>query len=148
MVANNHVVNLRQDGSGCQEGNGIEARNAPFTKKGRDVASTDDAATRSAATRRPASSRTARSLTLVDQRRAGSARSPYIAQNGVQIGFGATGLVRGNAISDNVYTGPDLACGLLLIEADGVKQQANTFFGNERDVCNFGRGGGGVTPSS
>ena len=33
VVANNHVVNLRQDGSGCQEGNGIEARNAPSPRK-------------------------------------------------------------------------------------------------------------------
>ena len=71
----------------------------------------------------------------------------YIAQNGIQIGFGGTGLIRGNTVSANSYTGPDVACGLLFFEADGVKQQANTLFAIERDVCNFGRGGGNVKPN-
>ena len=47
-----------------------------------------------------------------------------------------------NSIADNFYTGPDVACGLLFFEADGVRQRKNTFSGNERDLCNYGRGGG------
>lgn len=42
-----------------------------------------------------------------------------------------------------------VACGLLMYQASGVKQQANAFSANERDVCNYGRGGGNtqvVTP--
>jgi hypothetical protein len=70
----------------------------------------------------------------------------YIAQNGVQVGFGGSGLVKTNTISGNSYTGPDLGCGILFFDADGVKQQANILFGNERDVCNFGRGGGNSKP--
>ena len=42
---------------------------------------------------------------------------------------------------------PTAACGLLLFEADGVKQKRNMFSGNEQDVCNFGRGGGSVPTS-
>jgi hypothetical protein len=50
-------------------------------------------------------------------------------------------------VSGNSYTGPDVACGLLLFDADGVKSSKNTFFNNERDNCNFGKGGGNVKPS-
>lgn len=67
----------------------------------------------------------------------------YIAQNGIQIGFGAA-LVRENAVSGNVYSPEDwVACGLLFFEADGVKQQANTLFTNERNLCKAGRLVGG-----
>ena len=69
-----------------------------------------------------------------------STTSPRTASSSA---FGATGVAESNTISDNFYTGPDLGCGLLFFEADGVKQKKNTFSGNERDVCNFGRGGGG-----
>ena len=70
---------------------------------------------------------------------------PYIAQNGVQISRGATATVDGNRIADNWYTGSAdaISCGLLLFEADGVKQKRNVFVANEQDLCNFGRGGGG-----
>lgn len=42
----------------------------------------------------------------------------YIAQNGIQVSYGATGLVRGNNVSGNYYT-PDTneACGLLFYQA-------------------------------
>jgi hypothetical protein len=60
----------------------------------------------------------------------------------VQVSAGAAAQVSGNSINDNYYTGPDLACGLLLFDADGVKTSKNTFSGNEKDLCNFGRGGG------
>ena len=70
---------------------------------------------------------------------------PYIAQNGVQVSRGATATVDGNRIADNFYTGSAdaISCGLLLFEADGVKQKRNVFVANEQDLCNFGRGGGG-----
>jgi len=71
----------------------------------------------------------------------------YIAQNGIQISFGATALVRGNSVSGNWYTpAGTIACGLLLFEAGGVKQQMNNLFANEVNFCNFGRGGGNARP--
>jgi Right handed beta helix region len=67
----------------------------------------------------------------------------YIAQNGIQISFGGTALVRGNTVSDNWYTPEGTeACGLLLYQASGVKTQMNNLFDNEVNFCNFGRGGG------
>jgi nitrous oxidase accessory protein NosD len=71
----------------------------------------------------------------------------YIAQNGIQISYGATALVRENTVSGNWYSPPDtIACGLLLYQANGVKIQANTLFDNEVNFCNFGRGGGHFKP--
>jgi hypothetical protein len=69
-----------------------------------------------------------------------------IAQNGVVMLSGATGLIKGNTISGNFYTPKStVACGLLFVDAGGVKQQANSFSANEQDLCNVGRGGGNVS---
>jgi hypothetical protein len=70
----------------------------------------------------------------------------YIAQNGIQISYGATGSVTGNSISDNAYTGTSVtACGLLMFQADGVKQSKNSFSGDQKNLCSVGRGGGNVS---
>jgi parallel beta-helix repeat protein len=67
----------------------------------------------------------------------------YIAQNGIQISYGASGTVTGNTVSNNWYTGASYtACGLLFYQAGGVKQNANNLFNNQTNFCNFGRGGG------
>jgi len=65
------------------------------------------------------------------------------AQNGVQIGFGARGLVSGNSISMHDYDPPDfVACGLLFFQAGGGLGRAknNTFAMNEQDICTAGVG--------
>ena len=87
--------------------------------------------------------------TITDNTVSGAGPVNYIAQNGVQVGFGGTATVKSNAISGNDYAPADtVACGLLMFEADGVGQSKNVFSGNERDVCNFGRGGGKVKASN
>lgn len=70
----------------------------------------------------------------------------FIAQNGIQVSFGGSGVVRENVVSDNDYTPPDVtSCGILLFQAAGVKVQQNTYFDNETNMCNFGKGGGNVS---
>jgi hypothetical protein len=50
-----------------------------------------------------------------------------IAQNGIVILSGATALIKGNTVTANWYTPTStVACGLLFINATGVKQQANS----------------------
>lgn len=67
----------------------------------------------------------------------------YIAQNGIQVGFGASAVIRENTVSGNDYTPATyVACGLLFYQATGVKQKSNVLFDNEKNICNFGRGGG------
>ena len=71
------------------------------------------------------------------------------AQNGVQIGFGARGLVSGNTISANFYTPPDfVACGLLFFRAGGGlgRTRTNTYVGNEQETCTAGVGPSSNSP--
>jgi hypothetical protein len=71
----------------------------------------------------------------------------YIAQNGIQISYGATAIVRSDTVSGNWYTPADTtACGLLLYQAAGVKTQMNSLFDNETNLCNVSRGGGHTNP--
>src|SRR5256885_10647383 len=72
----------------------------------------------------------------------------YIAQNGVQFGFGAAGEVSGNTISDNFYTGcshrdaaktgctPYVSAGLLLYDIDPstVRRSNNMYRNNQFNV--------------
>jgi hypothetical protein len=69
-----------------------------------------------------------------------------IAQNGIVILSEATAVIKGNAVTANWYTPKDtVACGLLFIDASGVKQQANSLSDNEVNLCNVGRGGGNTS---
>lgn len=70
----------------------------------------------------------------------------FIAQNGIQVSFGGSGVVRENVVSDHDYTPATFtSCGILLFQASGVKVQQNTYFDNETNMCNFGKGGGNVS---
>jgi Periplasmic copper-binding protein (NosD) len=70
----------------------------------------------------------------------------FIAQNGIQVFSGGSAVVRDNVVSDNDYTPSAFtACGILLLQAAGVKVQQNTYFDNESNMCNFGKGGGNVS---
>lgn len=80
----------------------------------------------------------------------GLGKVDFIAQNGIQFGFGANGLARGNSISDNFYTGtvgvgPNpggqnppgwqyVSGGLLLYQPGDFKQSNNHFSGNQMNV--------------
>ena len=83
----------------------------------------------------------------------GEGRIDYIAQNGIQISFGASAKLVGNDVSLNNYTPSKVtACGLLIYKAGGVSgatktgtsyiKADNSFHDNETDICNFGKGGG------
>jgi hypothetical protein len=68
----------------------------------------------------------------------------YIAQNGIEIAADATASITGNTVSGHFYTPATVtACGLLFFQAGGVKQSGNVFSGNQTNLCNAGRGGGG-----
>jgi hypothetical protein len=70
----------------------------------------------------------------------------FIAQNGIQVSFGGTAVVRENIVSNNDYTPPGTtSCGILLFDAAGAKVQQNTYRDNETNLCNFGKGGGNVS---
>jgi predicted extracellular nuclease len=145
VISGNHVLDLNQGESGCQEGNAIEVRNAPFSTVGPDVTVTiadnvvDDYQKTGILVNGSVQA------TVTGNQVSGLGPVPYIAQNGVQVSRGAAATVDSNRIADNWYTGSAdaISCGLLLFEADGVKQKRNVFVANQQDVCNVGRGGGG-----
>lgn len=65
---------------------------------------------------------TIRDNTVVGSTGIGEAWGP----NGVQVGFGATGLVKKNTVRDNRYSDEDaVASGILVFESDGVVVQQN-----------------------
>jgi hypothetical protein len=151
-ITNNVVTNIEQGatGDGCQEGNAIEARNEPFDKSGTDdkvVTITNNVMTEYQKSGIVTNGSVA--ATIKNNSVTGDGPINYIAQNGIQVGFGATAVVRMNSSSGNYYTPKsDLACGFLIYQAGGVSASGNNFFDNERNQCNFGKGGGTYKPST
>jgi hypothetical protein len=138
-IANNTVISINQGASGCQEGNGIEVRNAPFGSGGSDlpVLTLRNVVTNYQKTGFVANGSVA--ATVIGSQVIGAGPIDYIAQNGIQIGFGTTVIVQENDGSGNDYTsGGIFGCGLLMLDADGVRLVQNVFHGNERDRCGFG----------
>jgi hypothetical protein len=92
-------------------------------------------------------------VTMHDNTVTGYGMIDYIAQNGIQVSFGATARLFANTVTLNNYTPPKVtACGLLLYKAGGVSGRTktglsfiiadNTIQNNETNTCNFGKGGG------
>lgn len=74
----------------------------------------------------------------------GLANVPFIAQNGIQFGYGATGQAQNNTVDGNWYTGANWAStGILVFESDNVNVDKNTVTNNQVGVdaeswCYFG----------
>ncbi len=89
-------------------------------------------------------------VSVTDNTVTGLGKVDFIAQNGIQFGFGSNGIVKGNNISDNYYTGevgvgPNLggqnppgweyaSGGLLLWQPGNLKHSMNHFSGNQMNV--------------
>jgi hypothetical protein len=144
-ITNNLVQNIKQGtASGCQEGNGIEVRNAPFDNTGVDVIVTVSGNTVLAYQKTGILVNGSVGATITGNTTVGAGPVNYIAQNGIQIGFGATAEIRGNSVSGNDYTPKDTSsCGILYFQADGVRASQNMMRNNEYNICNFGEKGGG-----
>ena len=139
------VHGVRQGPSGCQEGNAIEVRNfdASGNPAATQVAVTISGNTVSDYQKNGITANGNVAATITGNTVTGDGQVDYIAQNGIQVGFGATALVEGNTVSGNWYTPTSYtSCGLLFYQATGVRQSKNDLFANERNLCNFGRGGG------
>lgn len=60
----------------------------------------------------------------------------YVAQNGIQFGYGATGVAMRNTVNSHWYTGADwMASGILVFEADEVTVQRNTVLNSQTGVA-------------
>ncbi len=146
-ITNNIVVGIKQGASGCQEGNAIDVRNSPFDGSHTGLKSVTVSGNTISDYQKTGIVANGDVLaTITNNTVTGSGPINYIAQNGVQVGFGGSATIKGNTVSGNWYTpASDVACGILLYQATGVKASSNTLFANERDMCNFGKGGGKAT---
>jgi hypothetical protein len=141
-VTNNVVTGLQQGstGDGCQEGDAIEVRNTaasgiPSVTVTQNIVSAYQK-TGVLVTGKVSAIVTGNTIT-------GYGPSIIIAQNGIQISGGATARIGSNQIRDNYYTPKSFtACGLIIYKAGGVLvEKTNSYGGNEKDVCTYGKGG-------
>jgi parallel beta-helix repeat protein len=133
-IHHNTVLNINQGSSGCQEGNGIEVRNAPFDGTHPNIQSV------------------VVSFNTVDQYQKtgilangdvhavvrynnvyGFGPVSFIAQNGIQLGFGAQGAIFGNHVEGNVYSPMTWASSgiLLYVPDNNIGVDANTVDAND-----------------
>ena len=149
LITNNTVMHIKRGtGTSCQEGNGIEIRNVLFDTPRASV--TISGNTVADYNKNGITANGTVAATIEDNAVTGTGPITYIAQNGIQIGFLATALVQDNTVSKNNYAKPNdptIACGLLLYKADGVEASGNKYSANERNMGNFGKGGGQYSPS-
>jgi parallel beta-helix repeat protein len=122
------VRNINQGSSGCQEGNAIEVRNAPFDgthPNTKNVTIEDNEASNYQKTGILANGDV--SVKIEENKVTGLGPVNFIAQNGIQLGFGAKGSVQENIISGNVYTPQTTAsAGILLFDpSNGISVKEN-----------------------
>ena len=135
-VTNSNFVNINQGPSGCQEGNAVEVRNEPFD--GSHPNTQYVAVSGNTMTHYQKTGLVANGDVYVDAFEntiTGFGPVNYIAQNGLQSGYGAMGSIHDNVISGNYYSGTGwTSAGILAfdIEASDNKIFRNDFGDNQR----------------
>jgi hypothetical protein len=141
-ITGNTVTGLQQgtSGDGCQEGDAIEVRRPTGAGSPAVTISGNHVSKYQKTGILVSGSVTAN---VHDNTVDGYGKVEFIAQNGIQISGGATGRLSNNSISGNYYTPKSYtACGLLIYKAGGLLvDKDNSFSGNEKDVCTYGKGG-------
>lgn len=138
VVTYTTIIGPNQGQSGCQEGNAIEVRNPPYdgTHPGTVWAIIDNNTitgyqkTGILVNGDVAADVWANTIT-------GLGPVNYIAQNGIQLGWGAMGSVYDNIISGNEYTGSGwTSAGILLfdVNAPDLKIYRNTYRDNQKNL--------------
>ncbi len=131
-IEKNTVIGMNR-GSGSQEGNGIEIRNAPFDGTHPNTVRVE--IKNNIVTGYQKNGITANGDVYADIFKntvTGLGPVPNIAQNGIQFGCGATGKATHNTVAGSWYTGAGwTASGILVFEANGVKVEHNTVTGSQ-----------------
>lgn len=132
-ITHNEILELNQGASGCQEGNAIEVRNAPFDGTHPDTQTVEVSHN-----------------TLTDWQKTGivangdvdvnihhntvyaSATQDNLAPNGIQLGFGAIGTVTHNHVDGNQWKGTSFFAGtaILVFDASDAIVKQNNVRGN------------------
>jgi len=145
-ITNLNVLNINQNHgailSGCQEVNAIEARN--FGSSPTTISVVIDGNTIAGYQKTGIVVNGDADGSVTNNTVTGDGPQPFIAQNGIQIGFGATARVKFNTVTGNAYTGStgDASGGVLVVAGPfygsaysvGDQVQNNTLHGNEIGV--------------
>jgi len=139
-INNNTILNINQGASGCQEGNAIEVRNAPF-----DLTGTADLAVEIDHNNIEHYQKTGIVANgdvnaNIHHNKVGSADLPNnIAANSIQLGFGAIGKVDQNQIDGNQWCGPsDFAATAVLLFETGSSDVSKNIIGGNSDIGIYG----------
>src|ERR1044072_2611888 len=111
-ITNNTLTNINQGASGCQEGNAIETRTFSSTAA---LAVVIDQNTITGYQKTGIIANGKLVATITDNIVDGGPPVNYIARNGIQVGFGATGMVKRNSVSGNSYSGASTVSGGILV---------------------------------
>lgn len=127
-ITNLNIVGIHQGAvlSGCQEGNAIETRNFGASPDTIHVAIDGNTISDYQKTGIVVNGDTNGSVT--NNSVTGAGPQAFIAQNGIQIGFGATAQVKKNVVSGNAYSGNGGAA------SGGVLVVAGPFYGSDYSV--------------
>lgn len=136
-ITYSRVMDINQGASGCQEGNGIEVRNAPFDgthPNTRGVEITHNTVRDYQKTGIVVNGDVAAKIEHNDV--SSSATQKNLAANGIQLGFGASGDVRQNRIGGNQWCGPSefVATAALLFSPGGSVSLERNITTNNADV--------------
>ena len=133
-ITRNSIIELNKGASGCQEGNGIEVRNAPFDGTHPDTKTVT--VERNSVRNYQKTGIIANGdvdVSIKFNHVGDSATEENLAANGIQLGFGAKGDVSRNAVGGNQWCGPSnyAATGMLIYQAtDGPNVTKNLVSGN------------------
>jgi hypothetical protein len=112
-IAGNQVRNIAQTGSGCQEGNAIEVRAGQTAQRVVVTGNRVDGYQKTGVLVTGAVD-----ADIAFNRITGLGPVDFIAQNGIQLSFGARGRVQWNRVEGNIYTGAGAASiGILALQA-------------------------------
>lgn len=138
LIRNNEIVNFQDEPlGGAQKGFGIFVTHKIFTSFDHEVR-IDRNTVESYQKNGITANEIGTEAHIVDNTVTGEGDTDAIAQNGIQIGFGATGTIQRNDVSDNAFEDGDSGIGSLVFSADKVTVQDNNFANNETGVAAFG----------
>lgn len=136
VISGNTVTNINQGASGCQEGNAIEVRNAPFDGTHPNTMFVEISHNLVSAWQKTGIVANGDvQVTIAHNAIGPSATQANLAANSIQLGFGATGLVEHNHIAGNSWCCTNFAAtAVLLFESDGAVVRWNNIMEGNADV--------------
>lgn len=139
-ISGNTVLNINQGSSGCQEGNAIEVRNAPFDLTGTADLPVEIDHNNIEHYQKTGIVANGDVNANIHHNKVGSADLPNnIAANSIQLGFGAIGKIEQNQIDGNQWCGPsDFAATAVLLFETGPSDVSQNIIGGNSDVGIYG----------